>query len=138
MQLLHSQGEGVIRKASQRLHVKWYHGGTERIQSLLRVVGIFANVCNLVPHVVQACQACRLWRRLGQSNTFTFGFSVSVQRGGPVRSVFLSLCVSARFGMREWHPKYAFHRLLYSMVSMYDVPIAQYTGFVGLHLSIMY
>ena len=39
LQLLQSQDDSVLRKALQRLHIKWYHCETERLQSILRAAG---------------------------------------------------------------------------------------------------
>lgn len=75
LQLLRSQDDSISRKALQRLHVKWYHCETERLQSPLRAAGAPAKVCNLVPQVVHACQACRDWKRLGNSNTLTYSLA---------------------------------------------------------------
>lgn len=71
LQLLNSQDGRVLRKALQRLHVKWYHCETERLQSLLRAAGAPAKASNLVPQVVQACQACREWKRPWNANNLT-------------------------------------------------------------------
>lgn len=71
LQILHHLDEFVVRKAFQRLLVKWYHCETERLQSLLRAAGVFPRACNLAPHVVQACQVCRPWKRPGHSDKFT-------------------------------------------------------------------
>ena len=79
LQLLHDPNEVVVRNALQLLHVKWYHCGTERLQSLLRVVGAPARTYNLVPQVVQAYQVCRPWERPGQSNTLTYSLALAFQ-----------------------------------------------------------
>ena len=88
MQLLHSEDEGVIRKALQRLHVKWYHAETERLQSLLRAVAVPAKVCNLDPQVVRSCQACRPWRRPGQSDKPTYNLSLAFNDEVQLDSLF--------------------------------------------------
>ena len=75
MQLLHSNEDSVLRKALQRLHIKWYHCETERLQSLLRAAGAPSKACNLVPQVVQACQVCRDWKRPSNSNKLTFSLA---------------------------------------------------------------
>lgn len=77
LQLLRSPGDRVIRKALQRLHVKWYHCETERLQSILRAAGVPAKVCNLVPQVVQASQVRRPWERPGQSNKLIYAWALA-------------------------------------------------------------
>ena len=74
LQLLFSNDGSALRKALHMLHVKRYHCSTERFQSLFGVAGAPAKVCNLVPQVVQACQACRKWKRFGDSNEFACNF----------------------------------------------------------------
>ena len=61
----------------QTLHVKWYHCGTERLQSLLRAAGAHPKACTLVPQVVQSCRVCRPWRKPGQSNKLIYSLAVS-------------------------------------------------------------
>ena len=77
LNLFRSEDDPVIRKALQRLHIKWYHYETERLQSILRAAGVPAKACNLVPQVVQACQVCRPWRRPGQANKFTVSLALA-------------------------------------------------------------
>ena len=77
LQLLRGSDDSVIRKALQRLHVKWYHRETERLQSIVRAVGVPAKACNLGPQVVQACQVCRPWKRPGQSNKLTYSLALA-------------------------------------------------------------
>ena len=77
LQLLRSQDESVIRKALQRLHVKWYHCEIERLQPLPRAVGALSKAVNFVLQVVQACQVCRPWRKPGQSNKLTYSLAMS-------------------------------------------------------------
>ena len=75
LQMFHSDDGSTLREALQRLHVKLYHCGTERLQSLLRAAGAPAKVCNLVPQVVQACQVRRDWGRPSNSNKFTYSLA---------------------------------------------------------------
>ena len=77
LQLLHSSDEAVVRKALQRLHVKWYHAETERLQSILKAAGVPSRACNLVPQVVQACQVCRPWKRPGNNNKLTYSLALA-------------------------------------------------------------
>ena len=77
LQLLRSYDESVIRKALQRLHVKWYHCETARLQSFFRAAGVPAKACNFVPQVVQACQVCRPWKGPGQANKLTYSLALS-------------------------------------------------------------
>ena len=51
LQLLRSFHDSVIRKALGRLHVKWYHCGTERVQRIFRAIGVPAKACNLARSV---------------------------------------------------------------------------------------
>lgn len=48
LQILHSREELVIGRALQRLHVNWYHCGTERRLSSFRPAGALARACYLV------------------------------------------------------------------------------------------
>lgn len=73
LQSVRPPDDSVGRKALQRLHVKWYHCATG-LKSLFGAAGVFPRGCNLVPHVVQACQVCRPWGKPGQSNKFTYPF----------------------------------------------------------------
>ena len=59
LQALHHNDDSIVRKAIQRLHIKWYHAETERLQTILRAAGAPARACNMVPQVVQGCQVCR-------------------------------------------------------------------------------
>ena len=81
LQLLRSEDESVIRKVQLRLHVKWYHAETERLQSLLRAAGVLPKACNLVPQVIQSCQVCRPWRKPGQNNKLPYSLALSFNEG---------------------------------------------------------
>lgn len=77
LQLLQSNGDTSLRKALQRLHVKWYQCETERLQSLLGAAGSSSKVCSFVPQVAHACQVCREWRRPGNANKLTYSLAQS-------------------------------------------------------------
>ena len=122
LQLLHGQDESVFRNALQRLHVTWYHAATERLQFIFRGAGALAKACNLVPQVVQSCQACGHWKRLGHVNKFTFGFALACQED--VGFDLLCYRSALQFGFGgERYPVGSLNLLLYSVVSLHDAPI---------------
>ena len=41
----------------------------------MRAAGAPAKACHVVPQVVQACQVCRDWERLGSSNKLTYSLA---------------------------------------------------------------
>ena len=76
LRLLFHAGEPIARTALQRFHVKWYHCGSAKPQSLLRAAGAPPRACNSVLQVVQACRVCRPWKRLSQSHKLTFSHAL--------------------------------------------------------------
>ena len=61
MQELRSSQPGVLRRALRRLHLRWFHAPTARMESLLQAAGIPADVVKLARQVVDTCSVCRTW-----------------------------------------------------------------------------
>ena len=101
LQLFSSEGDGVIGKVLQRLHVKRYHCEPQRLQSLLRAAGALPKACNLVPQVVQSCQVCRPWRRPGQCNNFIHSLAFSLNE--EVQFDFIFYHSGLEFGLGGSH-----------------------------------
>ena len=60
---LSSTDEAQRRLNLKRLHTRWYHANTQRMQQLLRAAGVPANIIAEVPSVVQSCSVCRDWQK---------------------------------------------------------------------------
>ena len=112
LQSPHHPEQSAARKALHRLHVKLYHYETERLQPLLGAVGASVEACNPVPAVVQACQACRPWRRPGQSNRFTFSLALSFQEKVQLDLLFYRSALQPGLGREKRDTYCSCNRLL--------------------------
>ena len=63
LQSLHNPDASIVRKALQRVHVRWWHATTEQLLRILKASGAPARALGMVSSVVQACQVCRQWVR---------------------------------------------------------------------------
>ena len=65
LQQLRSIREGVVRRTLRKLHIRWFHAGTKRMQTLLQAAGVHRDVLTLIPSIVDTCSVCRSWQRVG-------------------------------------------------------------------------
>ena len=63
LKLLHSLNQGVVRRTLRRLHVRFLHMSTKRMQELLRHAGAPQSAIKTVPEIVETCRVCRMWTR---------------------------------------------------------------------------
>ena len=120
LQLLRNCDDSAIRKALQRLHVKWYHREIGRLQSIFRAAVVPPRACKLVPQVVQGCQVCRPWRKPSLSNKFIYLLALSFHDEAQFDFFMLQVSVKTNFRMRDGHPRRAFDRLLHEMVRLHQ------------------
>ncbi|CAE7203568.1 RE1 [Symbiodinium sp. CCMP2592] len=75
--------EAGRRRILRKLHLRWYHCGTEKLTSLLRAAGLGKDVLDLVPEIVDTCRICRRWARPSAdaktSCRMIVGFNIEVE-----------------------------------------------------------
>ena len=71
-------------RALRRLHLRWWHASTSRMESLLKAAGVSADVLKRIAPTVESCAICRMWQRPGHRSITTtrmaekFGQSVQL------------------------------------------------------------
>jgi len=65
LQQQHSLGEGVVRRTLRKLHIRWFHCSAKRMCTLLSAAGVRSGVLMLVPSLIDTCDICRNWQRVG-------------------------------------------------------------------------
>ena len=63
MSCLHSGDEAIVRRTLRRLHIRFWHHGTKRMQHILKHAGAPKQALDLVQEIVDTCKICRLWKR---------------------------------------------------------------------------
>ena len=61
MTSLRSGTPEMQRRLLRRLHVRWWHASTTKMQHLLRQAGIRGPVIDLVKDICNTCRICRDW-----------------------------------------------------------------------------
>ena len=137
LQLLHSQDDPALREALQRLHVNWYFCETERLQCLLRAAGAPAKACNLAPQVVQACQVCRDWQHLGNSDKLIYSPAATFNTEIQFDLMFYRSPAPAGTRRRKRCPDMLLDRLLYPLVGVHDGLVQEHVRLAKLHFNIL-
>jgi len=65
LQQLRSIREGVVRRTLRKLHIRWYHASLKRMRTLLEAAGVGSDVLSLLPTIIDTCDVCRNWQRVG-------------------------------------------------------------------------
>eukprot|EP00435_Cladocopium_sp_Y103_P042293 s661_g11.t1 len=65
LQQLRSLREGVVRRTLRKLHIRWFHCSAKRMCTLLSAAGVSKDVLMLVPSIIDTCDICRNWQRVG-------------------------------------------------------------------------
>eukprot|EP00435_Cladocopium_sp_Y103_P048141 s730_g14.t1 len=65
LQQLRSLREGVVRRTLRKLHIRWFHCSAKRMCTLLSAAGVSKEVLMLVPSIIDTCDICRNWQRVG-------------------------------------------------------------------------
>ena len=75
--------EAGRRRILRKLHLRWYHCGTEKLTSLLRAAGLGKDILDLIPEIVDTCRVCRRWARPSAdakaSCRMIVGFNIEVE-----------------------------------------------------------
>ena len=65
LQQLRSIREGIVRRTLRKLHIRWFHASLKRMHTLLQAAGVSPRVLSLIPSVIDTCDVCRSWQRVG-------------------------------------------------------------------------
>eukprot|EP00435_Cladocopium_sp_Y103_P051132 s594_g15.t1 len=65
LQQLRSIREGVVRRTLRKLHIRWYHAGSRKMQVLLEAAGVNPQILAMIPSIIDTCDICRHWQRPG-------------------------------------------------------------------------
>ena len=83
MRGLRMSDEAGRRRILRKLHLRWFHPSTDKMQRLLNAVGIPKEVLELVPSIVETCRVCRLWARpspdVKATSRMVIGFNIEVE-----------------------------------------------------------
>ncbi|CAE7581720.1 RE1 [Symbiodinium sp. CCMP2592] len=75
--------EADRRRILRKLHLRWFHCSSDRMQRLLRAAGLPKDVCDLVPAINDTCRVCQHWARPATetkaSNRMVLGFNIEVE-----------------------------------------------------------
>jgi hypothetical protein len=63
LRALKSERTSIIVRALKRLHIRWYHCSSARMQALLQAAGVPKEALNLIPSVCSSCTSCRAWQK---------------------------------------------------------------------------
>ena len=80
---LRSADEASQRRILRKLHLRWFHIGTDKMQRLLKSAGIGKPTLDLIPAIVDTCRVCQHWSRPGTesktSGRMVLGFNLEVE-----------------------------------------------------------
>ena len=80
---LRQSDEAGRRRILRKLHLRWFHIGTDKMQKLLKCAGLGKDVLDLVPSIVDTCRVCQHWARPGTesktSGRMVLGFNIEVE-----------------------------------------------------------
>lgn len=65
LQQLRSIREGVVRRTWRKLHLRWYHAGSRKMQVLLEAAGVSPHILAMIPSIIDTCDKCAHWQRPG-------------------------------------------------------------------------
>eukprot|EP00435_Cladocopium_sp_Y103_P067560 s366_g30.t1 len=68
LQQLRSIREGVVRRTLRKLHLRWYHAGSKKMQVLLEAAGVHPQILAMIPSTIHTCDICRHWQRPGPTS----------------------------------------------------------------------
>ena len=61
LKLLHSSGEGVVRRTLRRLHIRFWHAPSAKLIEIFCIAGAPQEALKLVEEIVDTCRICRMW-----------------------------------------------------------------------------
>ena len=80
---LRSADEATSRRILRKLHLRWFHIGSDKMQRLLKCAGFGKEVLDLIPAIVDTCRVCQHWSRPGTesktSGRLVLGFNLEVE-----------------------------------------------------------
>ena len=83
LRALRSEDQALQARALKRLHVRWWHCTTGRMQNLLKSAGVSKTAVDQIPSVVNSCKVCRAWQRPSNrsvtASRLAISFNESVQ-----------------------------------------------------------
>ncbi len=68
LRLLRSANLNHVIRASEALHIKWWHFSAHRMRSLLATAGLPEAVFQNVKPVVDSCRICIQWKQPGDKS----------------------------------------------------------------------
>ena len=68
LRALKSEDPQIQIRALRRLHTRWFHCSSKRMQEMLIAAGVNPTVAQRSKDVVMTCRACRLWKRPSPSS----------------------------------------------------------------------
>jgi hypothetical protein len=63
LRALRSEDPALQARALKRLHIRWWHCTTGRMQNLLKSAGVSKSAIDQIPSIVNSCKVCRAWQR---------------------------------------------------------------------------
>ena len=61
--LCHSRDMNVVRRTLRRLHIRFWHAGTKRMELLLKTAGAPPEALKALKEIVDTCRICRMWTK---------------------------------------------------------------------------
>ena len=75
--------EADRRRLLHKLHLRWWHSSSHKMQHLLRAAGLPKEVLDLVPEITDTCRVCRHWSRPAPdakpTNRMVIGFNIEIE-----------------------------------------------------------
>lgn len=93
LRTLRTGSPAAITKTLRKLHIRWWHCGAERLESLLKTAGLPREVWELAKPVVETCRVCRTWARPGHRSQATMRLSTSFNSVIQVDLLFIETLV---------------------------------------------
>ena len=59
LQLLHSLNPSIVRRELRRMHLRWHHASSLKMQTILRNTGAPKSVLQQIPSIIDTCSICR-------------------------------------------------------------------------------
>ena len=90
LRMLKGNNIALQKKTIRKLHLRWWHCSAARITSLLRAAGCPPQVLAFIQPIIDTCQVCRMFSRLGIKASLS---SRIAERFNEVLQVDLVFCV---------------------------------------------
>eukprot|EP00439_Symbiodinium_sp_Y106_P057262 s2270_g8.t1 len=83
MRGLRHGSEADRRRLLRKLHIRWWHCSTDRMQRLLKTAGLPKEILDLVPEITDTCRVCRHWARPSPdakpTSRLVIGFNLEIE-----------------------------------------------------------